>query len=83
MSLGEARGKTSPANAVGRTDKDITMAAIKDNTALGAIEISGWFVRLKTENQYNKALHSPLRYIDGVLLGCGSTANKTGPIPIA
>jgi hypothetical protein len=34
MSLAEVREKASPANAVGRTDKDTTMAAIKDNTAL-------------------------------------------------
>ena len=41
MSLTEVRTKASPANAVGRTDKDTTMAAIKDNAALRAIETSG------------------------------------------
>jgi hypothetical protein len=42
MSLAEVRTKAGPANAVGRTDKDTTMAAIKDNVALRAIETSGY-----------------------------------------
>ena len=41
MSLTEVRTKAGPASAVGRTDKDTTMAAIKDNAMLRAIEISG------------------------------------------